>query len=58
MEYCNNNNILTIVCDGTNYGDKNMKHFQGLVQRTSEIKQLNISVLIEDNTSSDLVEKW
>ena len=50
VEYYNNNNFQTIVCDST------IKRFQGLVWRAFKIKLLNLAVLIEYNTSSDLVE--
>ena len=56
LEYYNNNNFQTIVCGGATYGDSTMKRFQGLVWRASKIKLLNLAVLIEYNTSSDLVE--
>ena len=56
VEYYNNNNFQTIVCGGATYGDSTIKRFQGLVWRASKIKLLNLAVLIEYNTSSDLVE--
>ena len=35
-----------------------MKHLHGLMWGASEMKRLNFAVLIEGNTSSDLVEEW
>ena len=55
VEYKNTNNFQPMVNSGANYGNITMKHLQGLVWRVSEMKQLNIAVFIEENTSSDLI---
>ena len=58
MYNCNNKNNNTIVTGGNNYDNSMMKDLQGLVWRESKMKWLDIAVLIEDNTSLDLVEEW
>ena len=58
MDYYNNKNSQTIVHSGAKYRNTTMKCLQGLVWRASKMKRFNLAVLIEDNTSSDLVEEW
>ena len=58
MEYCNKKYFQTIVHSGGNYGNRTIKYLSSLVWRAYEIRKLCLAVLIEDNTSSDLVEEW